>query len=741
MRRFQFLPVGKSLSLIVVIFVCIVASLLLLNNLRSQILSAVRAYVSGEGFYSKGQKDAVNYLVRYARSHAEADYEQYVTAMAIPSGDREARIELDKPEPDMAVVYRGFIAAHNHPEDIDNMAKLFRHFRHVRYLSKAIDTWAQGDARVEQLRQLGNELHSSIVSGQSDPARIDRMLDQVSTLNEQLTDLEDEFSRTLGEGNRWLEHLLLQGTYAVTALLLVTGILVSWMILRQVRNADEALRRSEERYRSLVAITTSVIWTTDAAGKFAGPQLAWQAYTGQAWEQHADDGWVNALHPDDRGHVRALWTLAVAEGTIFRAEGRIFHAGSSQYRYFVAHSVPLLNPDGSVREWIGTLTDIDERKRTEEALHQASREKDNFLAMLAHELRNPLSPLRSAVHVLRRRDSTDPHMQRVHEMIERQVGHMTRLLDDLLDVSRVARGKISLRTEVVDLAQLVRVTGEDYRAPLETAGLTFSITISDGPMWVLGDPTRLSQALGNLLHNAGKFTNPGDQILVTLTTAADGRTAVLRVRDTGIGIAPQSLNGIFETFSQADLKTERGHGGLGLGLALVKGLVELHDGTVTASSPGPGKGSAFTIQLPLQPAPAQLPPLGTTAPAKPTPRRVLVIDDNRDVGESLRYLLESDGHDVTVTYTGPAGVEAARRLRPEVVLCDIGLPGNMDGFQVAHVMRDDPILRCTYLIALTGYVHDEGQRRARIAGFDTYLIKPVDPIVLDRVLASLSTAS
>jgi PAS domain S-box-containing protein len=1035
-KPLQFLPVGKSLSLIVAIFVCIVASLLLLNNVRSEILSGVRAYVSGEGFYSKAQKDAVNHLVRYAQSHAERDYDKYLDALAVPLGDRTARIELEKPHPDLARAYQGFIDAHNHPDDVENLATLFRRFRHISYMSTAIDVWTHGDALIAQLHDLGDDLHASIASGQADAAHINHILEAVGSLNEQLTVLEDEFSRTLGEGNRWLERRLLQLTYAATALLLVTGIFLSWMILRQVtvadralraqaerwrvtlasigdgvlvtdarmtivslnaaaealtgwkeadaigrqlddifritgepanaslenparralregqiaglgthavllakdgterpiddsaapmkdhegriigavlvfrdvserRRAEEALRHTEERYRSLVAVTTSAIWTTDASGAFVSSQPAWEAYMGQGSNGHARQGWLNALHPDDRQRVHALWARALAQRTIFEAEGRILQAGSGHYRYFVAHAVPLLNADGSTREWIGTLTDVDDRKRAEElagararqhaaiarlgetalsgrdlqslmdeaadhvtrtlgtdmcgvlelspdgrelllragvgwtpgrvgrstiavelrslagftlassapvmtndlrsetrftgsallndhgvisglsvviagdgghqygvlgtyaahpraftrddvnffcavanvlavaiqrkraeeALQDANRQKDDFLAMLAHELRNPLSPIRSAVHVLRRLGPKEPRIERAHGMIDRQVAHMTRLVDDLLDVSRIARGKISLHRDEVDLAQLVRLAGEDHRAMLETAGLTLTLTVPDQPIWVRGDPTRLAQTVGNVLHNASKFTNPGGHVSMEL--AADGSAAVLGVLDTGIGMEPKVLARIFEPFSQADHSLERTRGGLGLGLALVKGWVELHGGTVRAASEGLGKGSAFTIRLPLESEPRPLRTTPTSAAGGRRPCRVLVIEDNLDVAESMKVLLEIEGHHVAVAHTGPAGIETARQFHPEVVLCDIGLPGGLDGFGVAKLMRKDTALCSAYLIALTGYGQQEDRRRASDAGFDMHLIKPVDPAVLDRVLAKL----
>ena len=862
------LSIGVSLALIIVILFASVVSLLAINNLRADLLSGVRAYVNGEGLYSKGQKDAVNYLSLYAESRMESDYLRFQQALSVPLGDARARRELEKPNPDMKLVAEGFLAGRNHPDDIDNMAKLFLRFRRVDFMARAIELWTQGDGLIEKLRQLGEGLHAVLAAEPVDAERVTKILREVHALNEELTVLEDDFSRTLGQGNRWLERRLLQLMYGATALLLAAGAFASTTILRGVRaanqtlrtqaerwrvtlasigdavlvtdargsivslnaaaealsgwkaaeavgrnlqevfrvrddrsrepgedlayrviregeivgldnhaelwardgsrrpiddsaapikdekgnivgavvvfrdvserrSAEEEMRRSEERYRSLVAVTTSVVWTTDAQGRFVSPQRSWEAYTGRDWKLNAQGAWLNALHPDDRDAVATLWTRALAEPSVLRAEGRSWNAASGKYRYCVAHAVPLLNADASVREWIGTLTDVDDRKRAEEGLRRASQQKDDFLAMLAHELRNPLSPLRSAVYLLQRGGLAEAQVARTCEMIDRQVGHMTRLLDDLLDVSRVARGKISLRQDVVDLVQIVRLTGEDYRSTLESRGLILSLHLPETPLWILGDSTRLTQCVGNLLHNAGKFSNSGDRITIDLSSDSAGETALLTISDTGIGMAPEILDSVFDTFSQADQSLDRSRGGLGLGLALVKGLVELHGGSVHASSAGLGKGAQFLLRLPLHAAPVQVDISSKLAAHPSRPRRIVIIEDNPDVAQGMRYLLEADGHDVTVASTGKAGVEAVHRVDPEVVLCDIGLPGEMDGFEVARTLRRAPALTSPYLVALTGYGQEEYQRQARNAGFDVHLTKPVDPTVLDELLANL----
>jgi signal transduction histidine kinase/DNA-binding response OmpR family regulator len=370
-------------------------------------------------------------------------------------------------------------------------------------------------------------------------------------------------------------------------------------------------------------------------------------------------------------------------------------------------------------------------------IQEGDRRKNEFLAMLAHELRNPLAPIRNAVHVLRLIGTDEPILAQARDMIDRQVTHMARLIDDLLDMSRISRGKILLRKEPVDLAALVRGTVEDYRASLAQAGLTLETQLDDRELFLTGDPTRLAQVVGNVLHNAIKFTDPGGKIGVTLRAEPDGRAAVIAVRDTGIGIEPEMLGRVFDTFSQADRSLDRSRGGLGLGLSLVRGLVELHGGSVSAHSEGLGTGTEVRIRLLLQERAAPVSTAVEPSTGAETPLRIVVIEDNRDTAESLRILLELSGHQVETAGTGQEGVDLARAFRPTVVLCDIGVPGGMDGYGVAQALRQDAELSGTFLIAMTGYGQDEDRRRSQEAGFDVHLTKPVDPTDLQRLLVSL----
>jgi two-component system CheB/CheR fusion protein len=401
---------------------------------------------------------------------------------------------------------------------------------------------------------------------------------------------------------------------------------------------------------------------------------------------------------------------------------------------------PVRDSSGRLLGASGIERDISDRKRAEaelqrrtEQLVEADRRKDEFLAMLGHELRNPLAPIRSCLHLLQSPHLTEEQERRALRTIGRQVFHLTRLVDDLLDIARVSRGKILLRRERLDLVETVRAMVEDQRHDLEDAGLAIDLDLPAAPLWVEGDPTRISQMVGNVMNNAGKFTEPGGRITFAVRELEPG-TATVVVRDTGIGMEPELLARAFEPFSQAERGPDRGRGGLGLGLALVKALIEMHGGAVEAESPGPGGGTTVTLRLPLAAETSEETAMAAAASEGARPRRCLIIEDNVDAAESLSLLLQLTGHESDVAFDGSAGVEKARSFRPEVVLCDIGLPGNLDGYGVARAFRADPELRSAFLIALTGYGQEEDRRRALEAGFDTHLTKPADLDALRQLL-------
>jgi two-component system CheB/CheR fusion protein len=401
---------------------------------------------------------------------------------------------------------------------------------------------------------------------------------------------------------------------------------------------------------------------------------------------------------------------------------------------------------------------IEERRRLERELRQraeelarADRQKNEFLAMLAHELRNPLAPLDSALEVLRQGHSEESQRKAdldwAIEVMSRQVRHMARLVDDLLDVSRITRGKIVLRPELVAPQTIVAHAVESVQ-PLITARrheLIVSLPPPEPPALLNADPARLEQVLCNLLNNAAKYTKEGGQIRLSAAVEDEGRSLAFRVSDNGMGIAPDVLPSVFELFHQADRALDRAEGGLGIGLTLVRTLVALHGGTVEAHSAGIGQGSEFVVRLPLAPtlSPRErvaegrvrvAAPPGAEAPDRR--RRVLVVDDSIDSAESLARLLRRWGHEVHVAYDGPSALAAARSTAPEVVLLDIGLPG-MDGYEVARQLRQDPDLKDTVLVALTGYGQATDRRQTQDAGFDQHLIKPVDPGLLRTLLATI----
>jgi signal transduction histidine kinase len=381
---------------------------------------------------------------------------------------------------------------------------------------------------------------------------------------------------------------------------------------------------------------------------------------------------------------------------------------------------------------------IADLKEQAAALAEANRRKDEFLATLAHELRNPLAPIRNALHFLRMSGDSG----RVHEMMERQVKHLVRLVDDLLEVSRITRGKIELRRERVELAAVVGSAVETSRPLIEASGHQLVIALPPEPLILEADPVRLAQVIANLLNNAAKYTEPAGQI--RLAARREDGEAVVSVQDSGLGIPADMLARVFDMFAQVDRTLKRAQGGLGIGLTLARNLVELHGGSIAVQSDGPGKGSEFTVRLPLtlrKSGALEVQPLDDRPrPVDRHPRRILVVDDNHDAADSIGMILRFVGVEVHVVYDGPAALAALRTYRPAVILLDIGMPG-MDGHEVAHRVRQDPEFRDLVLIALTGWGQEEDRRRCKAAGFDHHLVKPVDVETLQSLLASLDRAS
>jgi len=402
--------------------------------------------------------------------------------------------------------------------------------------------------------------------------------------------------------------------------------------------------------------------------------------------------------------------------------------------------VPLFGADGEVDQLLVMSEDITAQRRLVDELREADRRKSEFIAVLSHELRNPLAAIRTTLYVLEHGTPGSQAVVNAREVIDRQVGHVVRMVDDLLDVTRISRNKIDLQKRPLDLSQIVRETIQDNRSHLELGGVRLELRVPDAPVMVSADGARISQVITNLLSNAIKFSPPGGAVTVSVSADPTSARAILQVSDAGAGIDSVLLEHLFEPFMQGDDTLDRNSGGLGLGLALVKGLVDLHGGEVSAQSAGRDQGAELTVRLPLH---AGVEALGRRAPAESLPqprRRVLIVDDDRDVADGLRAALEIHTHLVAVARNGPEALAAARLFKPDVVFCDIGLPG-MNGYEVARAFRADGAFRSTLLVALSGYAQSEDLAKASAAGFDQHLAKPPNIEKIKRICASAGEAA
>ncbi len=500
------------------------------------------------------------------------------------------------------------------------------------------------------------------------------------------------------------------------------------------KRVEQALRDSERLYRAIGETIDYGVWVCAPDGRNIYASDAFLKLVGFTQERCSDFGWGDVLHPDDAEPTLAAWKECIRTEGTWDIEHRYLGV-DGQWHPILARGVPVRNEQGKITCWAGINLDISRLKQTEEALREADRRKNDFLAVLSHELRNPLAPISNSLHILDRVPPGSPQAQRAKQVIERQVGHLTRLVDDLLDVTRITRGKVRLKKESLELGDLLRRTCEDHRWQFAECGVDLEVSLASRPMWVDADATRVAQAIGNLLHNATKFTPKGGRVRLSLEQDDEGKQAVIRVRDTGFGMPPEVVRGLFQPFAQAHQTLERSQGGLGLGLSLVRGLVELHGGSVEAHSEGLGKGAEFTVRLPLRAGSAVGPALGAERPGA-TPRRVLIIEDNLDAAESLRDALALGGHEIQVAHAAEPGLALARTFMPEVILCDIGLPG-MDGYAIAQAVRSDPVLRSTFMVALTGYTLPEDVARATQAGFDEHLAKPPNLARVEQIFAKV----
>lgn len=536
---------------------------------------------------------------------------------------------------------------------------------------------------------------------------------------------------------------------ASTVVGLGLGLVLTTMVITLVarnlaarQRAADVLHAERERFRTTLTSIGDAVVVTDAQGRITLLNPVAQALTG--WSAEALGQPLEAVF-----HIVNETTRKAVENPVSQVIRLGAIVGLANHTVLIAKDgtelaiddsgAPIRDAHGRIVGVVLVFRDVTQRRGSERALEDADRRKDEFLAMLAHELRNPLAPIRNAAHTLALLGTGDDRVRWVSSVIERQVGLMTRLVDDLLDVSRITSGKITLQRATVSVREVLAQAVETARPLAESRGQALEVDVPEDSAWVDGDPARLAQAVGNLLDNAIKYTDDGGRIGLRARVEAD--EVVIVVEDSGVGVDPELLPHVFDLFIQADRSLERKQGGLGLGLTLVRRLVEMHGGRVEAASAGPGLGSAFTIRLPclaaevVEPAPAAEPAEAARPPGPA--RRILVVDDHQDSTDSLALFLRLRGHEVRTAPDGPTALDEIERYRPEVVFLDLGLPG-MSGYDVARRVRMRTDLGPLQLVALTGYGTDGDRQKTRDAGFDVHLAKPVDPRAVDALLAGSS---
>lgn len=507
--------------------------------------------------------------------------------------------------------------------------------------------------------------------------------------------------------------------------------------LLRMRQTQDELRDSEERFRQLTDTIEDVFWmfsVPDATPDYVSPayDVLWGRSRAVLAQRH--DDWLEGVHPDDRAQLAARWA-ALADEPSYDEEYRLLLPDGT-VRWVRDRLRPVRNAKDEVYRVARITSDISHRKEMEALLRAADSNKNEFLATLAHELRNPLSPIRNAAALLGTTgDGASERQARAKGVITRQVDHLAHLVDDLLDVARISEGKIALRREEVNLGAVIGQAIETAGPLITAREHRLEVHLPKEQIWVSGDPVRLAQSMGNLLHNAAKFTPKGGRLGVIASLTGSG-TVRIAVQDNGIGIAEDSLPRIFGMFTQAAVPPDRAPEGLGIGLSLVSRLLEMHGGRLTASSPGIGLGSTFTVELPVlrvESGPAEARHEQAKAPGRAGGLRVLLVDDNVDAMEMMGFLLGEMGHEAVTSQDAHNIVALARKHRPDVIVLDIGLPG-VDGYELARMIKREPELASIRLVAHTGYGSPEDRKKALDAGFDAHLVKPAE---LDDLEAAL----
>jgi PAS domain S-box-containing protein len=561
----------------------------------------------------------------------------------------------------------------------------------------------------------------------ADRARVERaVLDATAPDGPRRYSVEFRIVRADGE-TRWINST----AFAVFEHGRLARIVGTGRNVTERRRVEAALRESEQRFATLAEGSPVLLWVSGPEGsEFVN--RAYREFVGvDSDEEVGGYDWSRFLHPEDRDDYLNAYKRAFAVRTQFKAEFR-FRRADGEYRWMRSEATPRFGDDGELVGYVGATVDITERRNAEDGLRVADRQKDEFLAMLAHELRNPLAPIRNASEVLALRYAGDPEAAMPIAMLRRQSDHLARLLDDLLDVTRIAQGRITLKAQPLEIGVIVAQAIETVGPLAQAKSQLLRLERDETPLFVSGDRARLVQSLTNLLQNAVKFTPHGGEIVVGARDS--GPDLELTVRDNGVGIAPELVPRVFDLFVQSERTPDRSQGGLGIGLSVVKRLVEMHGGAVCLTSEGEGRGTAVTIRLPRIEPPKTV---ARPAPVASGTRRVLVVDDSTDAADSLAMLLELEGHEVSTAYTAAAALEKAERLQPEIAFIDIGLP-QMDGYEVARRLRASERCRAIRLVALTGYGQPDDRDQARRAGFDHHLVKPADLESVDAILAERS---
>ena len=520
----------------------------------------------------------------------------------------------------------------------------------------------------------------------------------------------------------------------------------SFRDITERKRAEEELRQQREWYQVTLSSIGDAVITTDTQGKVTFLNPVAEMMTG--WKTDEASGQplekvFNIINEETRQPAKNPVDKVLREGIVVGlANHTALIARDGAERSIEDSAAPIRDATGNISGAVMVFHDVTERRRVEKALKDTDKKKDEFLATLAHELRNPLVPIRNGLKVLQLAGNHSVVAENTRSMMDQALNQMVRLVDDLLDASRITTGKLQLRKEWVELAAVVQSAVETSRPLIDEQGHKLTVTLPPAPVLLDADPIRIAQVFSNLLNNAAKYSAAGGHIALTAETQRDA--VLVSVTDRGIGIPAEHLPRVFEMFAQVDTAFDRSQGGLGIGLSLVKGLVGMHGGRIDAHSDGPGKGSEFVVRLPVvitQPSPGLHPANDDRVEAPHAEKcRILIVDDNSLSSKSMAMLLRLMGHEIATAFNGFEGVEVARTFRPDVILLDIGLP-KLDGYEVAQRIRAQPWGKNTLLIAVTGYGQEEDRRRSLEAGFDFHMIKPVNVVELEKTLTDLRTAN